>query len=118
MRDLNGLGMAADFDYVYTTGDSTPPNLLSISPGNGATDVSLESVVRIEFSEPIDPASIQSLTLKANGLPVAGVVNIPVKPCVDRLPYSPRKFSCNPIQIIQPRWQARFVISRVIRWSK
>lgn len=65
---------------------SEPTSLPAINPGNGQEDVDPAAPVRIEFSEPVDPASIGSLPTGAPPLtssavsitfgPAGGVTNV------------------------------------------
>ena len=75
IRDLAGLSLAADVSFTFTTGDTAPPSVVSVSPADGALGVDLASVIRIEFSEPIDRSSVQSFTLLAGATPVAATIN-------------------------------------------
>ncbi|OGC00091.1 hypothetical protein A2V82_13030 [candidate division KSB1 bacterium RBG_16_48_16] len=75
IKDLSGLGMAADYTYIYSTKDSTPPAVVSLSPADGASGVSTSSVIRVEFSEPVDRNSIQFFTLTTGGIQVSGSMN-------------------------------------------
>ena len=62
--DIHGLGMKADHAFSFTTGDTRPPALVSISPANGALGVDTASVLRLTFSEPVTQASLSgALTL-------------------------------------------------------
>lgn len=40
--------------------DTTPPTLLSVSPEDGATGLPADTVVTLEFSEPMDPGNVSS----------------------------------------------------------
>jgi len=76
VHDLAGLSLGADFRFAFSTRDSTPPRLVSVSPADGSGEVDLTAVVRFEFSEPIDAASIQSFALRDGaGRAVAGQLN-------------------------------------------
>ncbi|RKZ12870.1 hypothetical protein DRQ53_14180, partial [bacterium] len=77
IKDLSGIGLQGNYEFSFTTSDATPPSLESVSPRVGATDVPLESVIRFAFSEPITPASVQTLTLTENGNPVDGNIAFP-----------------------------------------
>ncbi|MFN0253859.1 MAG: Ig-like domain-containing protein [Kofleriaceae bacterium] len=48
-------------------GDHAPPEVVSITPADGAGGVWLHEPIRITFSEPIDPASLSGATLSAAG---------------------------------------------------
>src|SRR5690606_3719300 len=54
VRDLSGLSLAADHVFSFTTGDSQPPELVSLTPADGAVEVDPSAVVRFAFSEPVD----------------------------------------------------------------
>jgi len=76
VRDLAGLSLGTDFVLSFTTGDSQPPELVSMSPADGAVEVDVRAVVRVEFSEPVDPASVAGFTLtRSNGASTPGRVN-------------------------------------------
>ena len=45
--------------------DTTPPVVVSTIPESGASDVDITTDVSVTFSEPIDPASIDTLTFRA-----------------------------------------------------
>lgn len=61
-----GGGSGAD-DSTGTT-DSTPPTVISISPSDGASNVSLNPVITVTFSETMNAASITNGTLSVNGV--------------------------------------------------
>ncbi len=55
----NYLG-AASWSYTTTSVvDMTPPTVVSTTPSDGTTDVPVDIVLQIEFSEPIDPNSME-----------------------------------------------------------
>jgi hypothetical protein len=54
-------------DVVFITTlppDTTPPTVTSVSPANGAAGLSLDTIATVTFSEPMDPASINSSTFE------------------------------------------------------
>ena len=51
---LVATGIYSDF----TTVDLTPPAVIDLSPGVDANGIALGSVVRVKYSEPIDPATL------------------------------------------------------------
>jgi hypothetical protein len=69
--------MAKPFVASFTTVDLTPPAFQSIDPASGTSGVPLESVIRIIYNEPIDPAAFSgpAITLSRGGVPVAGRVD-------------------------------------------
>src|SRR5438128_7354040 len=67
VRDLVGRPMNVDFTWQFVTRDDVPPRVLTSSPTNGAVNVAEESVIRVTFSEPIDPASINDMNVAVVG---------------------------------------------------
>ncbi|WP_211360494.1 carboxypeptidase regulatory-like domain-containing protein [Geobacter argillaceus] len=69
--------MARPFVASFTTEDRTPPAFQSVDPAAGTSGVPLESVIRIVYNEPIDPAAFSgpAITLSRGGAPVAGRVD-------------------------------------------
>src|SRR5690606_334793 len=62
-----------DHVFSFTTGDSQPPELVSLTPADGAVEVDPSAVVRFAFSEPVDPASVAGFTLtRSDGALVPG----------------------------------------------
>jgi hypothetical protein len=58
VKDLAGNALAEDFTWGFTTGsesDLQSPQVLSVSPPNGAQDVPVDSQLVIFFNEPIMP---------------------------------------------------------------
>ena len=57
-KDLAGNEMAADRQWSFTTGagaDATPPTVLGVSPPNGAQGVPGNTILTVNFSEPVYP---------------------------------------------------------------
>lgn len=55
--------------------DSTAPQVLSIVPARGSTDVSVRTNITIVFSEEMNKTSVQSsLTVEAQGRPIQGTI--------------------------------------------
>lgn len=75
LRDPAGLGLDADYEFGFTTSDSTPPSLASVSPADGSDEADLSSVIRVVFSEPVDRASLLEFTLLRGGTGVEGTTN-------------------------------------------
>lgn len=79
VRDAEGINMAQDFTWIFTTGgipDITSPAVNSMNPLNNATDVAGNKVVAFTFSEAMDPLTINAstFTLKQGPTSVSGVV--------------------------------------------
>ncbi len=55
---------------------AAPPHVTSITPADGAVNVSLVAPIAVRFSEPIDPASVSvtALIVDSQGAPVAGAL--------------------------------------------
>lgn len=68
-QDLVGNGLAAAQEWRFEL-DATAPTLLNSSPIAGAVDVPLASAIVLNFSEPVDPATVNtdSIRIEANGL--------------------------------------------------
>lgn len=58
VEDLAGNSLATSYSWSFTTAsgvDVEPPRVLSVSPTNGAQNVPLDSVIVVNYSEPITP---------------------------------------------------------------
>ncbi|MDP3223343.1 MAG: ice-binding family protein, partial [Rubrivivax sp.] len=57
-------------------GDTTAPTVLTINPADGSTAVCLSSAVSVTFSEPMNPATINTTTVRVTdgGVAVAGAL--------------------------------------------
>ena len=51
-----------------TPGDTTPPTVLATTPVDGATDLSPYPLIKVWFSEAMDPASIDTLSFHIDGV--------------------------------------------------
>ena len=79
VKDLAGNALAANLVWSFTTGappDAILPTVSSTDPLNNATGVAQNSVVKINFSEAMDPTTINILTfnLKKGTAAVSGSV--------------------------------------------
>jgi hypothetical protein len=64
--------------FACGTDDRVPPLVVSITPADGAMDRWLHDPIRIAFSEPVDPASVQGVALlgpAGEAVPVAVVAS-------------------------------------------
>lgn len=88
-EDLAGNGLAGNqapppgaSAYIWTfttgtTGDITPPTVISSNPADVAVDVCINKTINASFSEPMDPLSITTATFTLSvtaGAPVNGLV--------------------------------------------
>ncbi|NJD68202.1 MAG: hypothetical protein FIA90_06035 [candidate division NC10 bacterium] len=81
IRSAEGNPLANSFYSSFTTGlesDSTAPAVVQISPREGKTDVSLNTVMQVEFSEPMRPASLtaESFRVEVGAVPIGGQVSV------------------------------------------
>jgi ice-binding like protein/Big-like domain-containing protein len=81
VKDLTGNALAASFVWSFTTGTSVStilPAVLSTTPASGATGVALNQTINATFNEPMNPLTINNLTVTLaapGGSAVAGIVN-------------------------------------------
>ena len=78
--DLAGNGLAANSAWTFTTGaaaDTTPPTVTAITPADASTAICLGKTVSTTFSEPMNPASVNTTTFTVTdgGVAVAGTVS-------------------------------------------
>lgn len=76
IRDLDGVPLPENFIWSFTTGaaggggpDQTPPEIVSASPREGATNIPIDAPVRVVFSEPIRPETLRTDTFFIRGVP-------------------------------------------------
>lgn len=79
VKSANGNALAADYVWTFTTGttaDTLAPTVASTNPLSGATGFALNHNLTVNFSEALDPATVNntSFTLKLGAAVVAGVV--------------------------------------------
>ncbi|KPJ91372.1 MAG: hypothetical protein AMJ53_11800, partial [Gammaproteobacteria bacterium SG8_11] len=86
--DING-------DPLVTTHDGTPPELIAIAPFNTETGVPVDTKVSVEFSEPLDPASVNGTTFTL----LQGATTITGSLWVD--PNNPEAFTFTPATNLQ-----------------
>src|SRR5450759_2321249 len=77
--DIDGTPLAKDYIWSFTTGgtlDLTKPTVTLTDPANSAIGVTLNKLIVITFSKPMDQATINSLTytLKQGSTSVPGTV--------------------------------------------
>ena len=76
VRASNGVPLSQSFLSTFTTvppADVTAPTVVSVTPSDGSTGVSVSTSVAIRFSESLDPASVTPSTILVSG---AGLGNV------------------------------------------
>ncbi|MBD9358871.1 Ig-like domain-containing protein [Methylomonas albis] len=83
VRDRAGNPIATAYTFHYKTGntvDTTPPTVLGVDPNSNSTNVPVNVVIAVRFSEPVHADSVndQSVTVydDVTGQPVLGVVTL------------------------------------------
>ncbi len=66
---------------TFSTGlgpDTMPPTVVQVNPPNGVLSVGTNSVITVEFSEPINATTVTTATISvaAGGVPIAGRVSV------------------------------------------
>lgn len=76
IRDLDGVPLPENFIWSFTTGatggggpDQTPPEIVSVNPREGATNIPIDAPVRVVFSESIRPETLRTDTFFIRGIP-------------------------------------------------
>jgi hypothetical protein len=82
VQDLSGNPLASPATATFTTGtgaDLVSPAITTVSPVAGAAAVPLNAVVQVQFSERIDPLTVNANTLQVNalgGFPISGTISV------------------------------------------
>jgi YD repeat-containing protein len=83
VQDAGGHLMSQPFTSTFTTGLSpnlTTPGAGFTNPGQGATGVDINTVIRVEFSSPVNPATLTSTTFPVvdlfTGSAVSGTIQV------------------------------------------
>ncbi|HIJ94565.1 MAG TPA: hypothetical protein HPP94_02280 [Desulfuromonadales bacterium] len=63
VKDRVDRSMLQDFVAKFTTVDITPPRIVSFGPDKSSSGAPLESVIRIMFSEPVNPAAFSGTAI-------------------------------------------------------
>jgi hypothetical protein len=66
VTDSQGVPVAGQFFAAFTTGstaDTTPPTVTAVAPPGGSSDVGTNAMIRIRFSEPINPITVNATTV-------------------------------------------------------
>lgn len=71
---ISGLGLPRDFVLDFTV-ENIPPQVVATDPVNGETGVAGTQIIRFDFNEPLDPATVNSTTFSVTQGPVVtGVI--------------------------------------------
>jgi RHS repeat-associated protein len=71
---VEGSNTYFSFTTAFTA-DTTDPQMLGMSPSNGATAVPLNALITLDFSKPIDVISVSNgLQVESGGQPVSGAI--------------------------------------------
>ena len=74
IKDTTGNNLAATGSYSFSTGfaeETTPPHFVASSPLSGASGIPVNALIDLQFSEPLDIASVvPNIQVMANGQPV------------------------------------------------
>ena len=72
VADASGNSLAANYIWSFTTAatpvDTTPPTVISVTPESGATEVNVGTQVIVNFSEAMNPATINISSFTLNGV--------------------------------------------------
>ncbi len=80
VTDLSGNILASNYVWIFTTAAAillpTPPVVTSTAPANGATSATVSTNVVANFSEPLNPLTVNTTTfiLQQGTTPIAGAV--------------------------------------------
>mgnify|MGYP000477524092 CR=1 FL=1 len=77
-QDVVGNALASDFSWTFATAQEiTAPQVTTVSPANGSSDIAVNTNITAGFSEPMDQSSINetTFTVSQNGADVAGSIN-------------------------------------------
>lgn len=77
-RSKAGAAMERAFEWTFTT-QATPLSISSSDPANGATGVPVSSLVRLTFSEDVQPATVTSATVAVRdgaSSPISGALSV------------------------------------------
>ena len=77
VKDLSGNALQADYAWSFSTLDTIQPAVVSTIPASDANGVAVNAHIEIDFSELMDPATINASTLivLAGGNLVAGTIS-------------------------------------------
>ena len=59
-KDLSGNSLTSAHNWSFTTGDAVAPEVTSVTPLDGSTDVNVTTDIKVTFNEGMDQTSVQS----------------------------------------------------------
>jgi hypothetical protein len=77
LRDLQGQAVVAQFVGSFSTAPTTDditPTVSLVTPPNGATNVGINALIRVRFSEPVNPLTVDATTIRVTS---GAFVNVP-----------------------------------------
>ena len=83
IKDVAGNALGADFQFTFSTGDTSAPFLILATPANLTTGVATNTTVKAAFNEAMNPTTISTTTFTVrvgglNGTLVPGTVTYDV----------------------------------------
>jgi|GEM_PF-4910609 len=71
VTDRAGRKLAVPQSISFMTMDTIPPVVTAVFPADGTLQVTADAVVRMTFSETVDPVSLNGIVLSSGGTPVS-----------------------------------------------
>jgi hypothetical protein len=106
LKDASGNMMVAPHTFSFTTTENTRPRITQTYPAEGATEVPLDTEVRITFSEPMDVNSLRTRIFDLSS-------NLPA----DFVPVSGSWDAATNTQILRGSYKSRHRYEVVVGWS-
>ncbi len=67
VQDRVGRALPADYIATFTTVDVTPPSIVETTPGQNGTGVSIDTTIRIKYSEPVNTSAFGAPPIALSG---------------------------------------------------
>jgi hypothetical protein len=74
VKDAAGNVMGGAYVFSFTTGDATAPSVTTVVPANAATNIALNTTVKVTFSEPMNAGSVNAATFTLKNTLTSAVV--------------------------------------------
>ena len=78
VKDAAGNLMGGAYIFAFTTGDATAPSVTVVIPANAATNIALNTTVKVTFSEAMDPTSVNGSTVSLKNTLTSAVITATV----------------------------------------